>query len=314
VILRFARLLLPPLALLAGGCAGNVLHGEAELPPSVEWQETPFFPQEEYQCGPAALATLLSSSGQAVRPEELVAKVYVPGKRGSFQAELLAATRSYQRVPYVISPDMSALLAELAHGRTVLVYQNLGARRLPVWHYAVVIGYSLENDRIVLRSGTSKRLEQSARRFLKTWKRGEFWGMVALVPGELPATEDKSRYLKAVAATESSGHFDLAIPAYQAALDRWPDSSTVLFGLGNSFFESGDLIQAEQSFRKILESDPDHTATRNNLAQMLADQDRCQEARQIIGEALSLSDIEPWLSEALAATGEQISRCDEQSK
>ena len=295
--------------MLAGGCAGNVLQGEAELPLSVEWQDTPFFPQEEYQCGPAALATLLNSSGRTVRPEELVAKVYVPGKRGSFQPELLAATRSYERIPYVIPPEMSALLAELAHGRTVLVFQNLGARLLPVWHYAVVIGFSLEKDRIILRSGTSKRLEQSARRFLKTWKRGEYWGMVALAPGELPATGDISRYLKAVAAAESSGQLNLAISSYQAALDRWPDNSTALFGLGNSFFKSGNFSQAEQSYRKLLQTNPDHTATRNNLAQMLADQGRCREARQIIDEALSSSDPEPWLSEALIATSEQISSC-----
>ncbi len=298
-----------PLAMLAGGCAGNVLQGEADLPLSVEWQETPFFPQEEYQCGPAALATLLSSSGRSVRPEELVARVYVPGKRGSFQSELLAATRSYQRIPYVIPPEISALLAELAQGRAVLVFQNLGARLLPVWHYAVVIGFSLEKDRIVLRSGTTKRLEQSARRFLKTWKRGESWGMVVLAPGELPAAGDESRYLKAVAATESSGHPDLAIPAYQAALDRWPDSATALFGLGNSFFKSGNFSQAERSYRQLLQSNPDHTATQNNLAQMLADQGRCREARQIIDEALSRPDPEPWLAEALAATGEQISSC-----
>ncbi len=295
--------------MLAGGCAGNVLQGEADLPLSVEWQETPFFPQEEYQCGPAALATLLSSSGRSVRPEELVARVYVPGKRGSFQSELLAATRSYERMPYVIPPEISALLAELADGRTVLVFQNLGARLLPVWHYAVVIGFSLEKDRIILRSGTSKRLELSARRFLRTWERGESWGMVALAPGELPATGGESRYVKAVAATESSGHPDLAIPAYQAALDRWPDSSTALFGLGNSFVKSGKLSQAEKSYRKLLISNPGHTATRNNLAQMLTDQGRCQEARQIIDEALSTSDLEPWLSAALAATSEQISRC-----
>jgi len=295
--------------MLAGGCAGNVLQGEVDLPLSVEWQETPFFPQEKYQCGPAALATLLNASGRNVRPKELVAKVYVPGKRGSFQSELLAATRSYQRIPYEIPPNMSALLAELAHGRTVLVFQNLGARLLPVWHYAVVIGFSLEKDRIILRSGTSKRLELSARRFIKTWKRGEYWGMVALAPGELPATGDESRYVKAVAAAESSGYPDLAIPAYQAALDRWPDNSTALFGLGNSFFKSGNLSQAEQSYRKLLIANPDHTATRNNLAQMLADQGRCQEAQQIIDEALSTSDLEPWLSEALTATSEQISRC-----
>jgi tetratricopeptide (TPR) repeat protein len=311
VTLRFARPLLLVFTVTAGGCATNVLQGaaDASLPSAIEWQDTPFFPQEEYQCGPAALATLLSSSGRTVRPEELVAKVYVPGKRGSFQAELLAATRSYERIPFVIPPDIAALLAELADGRAVLVFQNLGARLWPVWHYAVVIGFSTEHDRIILRSGTTQRLDLSAKRFLKTWKRGDYWGLVALRPGELPASDDENAYLKSIAAAESSGHLALVIPAYEAALDRWPDSPTALFGLGNSLLKRGDLIRAEQIYRQTLKTSPGHTATLNNLAQMLADQNRCREAQQIIDDALSAPNLEPWLLEALTETGEQVAHC-----
>ena len=50
----------------------------------------PFFAQEEYQCGPAALAMLLNYSAVDVSPEELVPLVYVPDKQGSYPLEIVA--------------------------------------------------------------------------------------------------------------------------------------------------------------------------------------------------------------------------------
>ena len=59
----------------------------------VEIQGVPFFAQEEHQCGPAALATMLKFSGLDVTPAALTEKVYVPGREGSFAVELAAAAR-----------------------------------------------------------------------------------------------------------------------------------------------------------------------------------------------------------------------------
>ena len=119
----------------------------------------PFFPQTEYQCGPAALATLLAHLGADVVADDLVSEVYVAGLKGSLQPELLGATRRHGFVPYVISPEPSAIVSELASGRPVLVLQNLGLERAPVWHYAVVVG--VDGDEVILRSGAQeRRIEQ----------------------------------------------------------------------------------------------------------------------------------------------------------
>ena len=44
----------------------------AGIPEKVELTEVPFYPQKEYQCGPAALATALVASGVKVTPEVAV--------------------------------------------------------------------------------------------------------------------------------------------------------------------------------------------------------------------------------------------------
>ncbi|HUG04491.1 MAG TPA: hypothetical protein VML92_08685, partial [Steroidobacteraceae bacterium] len=83
------------------------------MPRSVELAGTPFFPQDEYQCGPAALATVLRASGVATLPDDLKPQVYVPGRRGSLQAELIGAARRHGRLPYVMPSQGQELVAEL---------------------------------------------------------------------------------------------------------------------------------------------------------------------------------------------------------
>jgi predicted double-glycine peptidase len=163
-------------ALAVAGCAGA-----PQLPPTtqaVELATVPFFAQTEYQCGPAALATVLAHAGANVDAESLVPEVYVEGLKGSLQPELLGATRRHGFIPYVLEPDASALVAELGARRPVLVLQNLGLPRVPVWHYAVVVG--VDGDNVILRSGTEQRRIERAARFLRSWQRGSGWAFVAL--------------------------------------------------------------------------------------------------------------------------------------
>ena len=93
---------------------------------TVELTAVPFFPQDEYQCGPAALATVLSHSGVDVTPEPLVSQVYLPSRQGSLQIEMLAAPRRYGRVSYQLAPRYADVLREVAAGNPVIVLQDVG--------------------------------------------------------------------------------------------------------------------------------------------------------------------------------------------
>src|SRR6267143_388496 len=123
----------------------------AGLTERVELTQVPFFPQSEYQCGPAALATALASFGVKVTPEDLVPQVYLPERKGSLQIEMMAAARRHGMVSYQLAPRFEDVLRELSAGNPVIVLQNLGFGG--GWHYAVAVGYDYSYGDLILRSG-----------------------------------------------------------------------------------------------------------------------------------------------------------------
>lgn len=272
----------------------------------MELSDTPFFPQQAYQCGPAALATVLAASGVAVTAQELAAKIYLPERRGSLQAELVAASRRYDRVPYPLAPNLNAMLMELQGGNPVLVLQNLGNNLMPIWHFAVVIGYVPEDHALILRSGTERRRKMDTDRFLKTWSRARNWALVVLPPGRLPADPDLDRYLEAVAGLESARRIETAIEAYATAMRRWPDSPAVWYGLGNAHFLRGSFDGADAAYRQSLALRPDNAAVRNNLAQALLARHCVTAAADTVRAALALNGIAPEILAAINETGRAI--------
>ena len=295
--------------IIASGCAGISGGGTAGLEDAdntIELTEVPFFPQVTDQCGPAALATILNVAGVSVEPEALKSRIYIPGREGSLQLELLAATRAYHRLAYSIDPDLQALLAELTAGRPVLVLQNLGIGLLPVWHYAVVIGYLPRDRKFVLRSGDMKRYLIDVRRFARTWDRADNWGIVALSPGELPAQPDARRYLRSVAALESVGATGAAQASYRAAVGQWPLDNIAWLGLGNASYALGDLDTARLAYATMLDLEPGNLIALNNFAQVSADLGCHRVAHNVIDQALSIVEPLDPMERRLRLTREDI--------
>ena len=284
-----------------------------ELPPGTSTAEltaVPFFAQTEYQCGPAALATVLAHAGADVDAEDLVPEVYVEGLRGSLQPELLGATRRHGFIPYVIAPEPAALAAELAARRPVLVLQNLGLKRVPIWHYAVVVG--LDDDRVMLRSGTEQRRIERSSRFLRSWQRGANWGFVALTPGDIPVNATPGAYVRALAGAEPLLDAAAAQRAYGAALERWPDDELLLFAAAGQRYGNRDLAGAADLYRQLLAAAPQHVAARNNLANVLAEQGCPVEALAEARAALAALTPDDELGPAVRDTVAELERAASQ--
>lgn len=268
----------------------------------------PFFVQEDYQCGPAALASALNAAGVKVTPEQLAPQVYLPRRGGSIQVELMAATRRRGLIAYQIAPSLEALLREVAAGSPVVVLQNLSLSWMPRWHYAVVVGYDLRAQTVLLRSGTARRLSVALATFEHTWKRSHHWGMLALPPTGLPRGADERSYLQAVLGLESMKQFTAASIGYQTALARWPASVGARIGLGNTSYALGSLAEAETQFRIATEIDSNSAVAWNNLAELLAQRHQLEQARAAAERAVSLGGPHaPAAEETLAEIRKRLS-------
>ena len=298
------------LGLLLGGCASLLPQATAlkeqppsDLPARAELTDVPFFPQEDYYCGPAALAMALNSAGVSVTPDALAQQVYLPGRKGSLQVEMLAAARRHGLVAYELQPKLVDLLHEVAAGTPAVVLENYGFRWYPLWHYSVVVGYDLEQQEIIRRSGEKSRQPMPLPVFEYVWKDDRYWAMVALPPDRLPVTATEHRYAAAVVALEKSGQIKSAYTAYEALLRRWPGSLAGQMGRGNTAYALGDLVTAEIAFRQATQEHPDSAAAFNNLAQTLFDRGNIREALAAAERAVSLGG--PQLA-AARATLEEI--------
>lgn len=250
--------------------------------------DVPFIAQQEYQCGPAALAMVLRYRGIDVDSEQLKPQVYLPGRNGSLQIEILAATRRYHRIPYIINPRLEDLLREIAAGNPVLVLQNLGLQWAPRWHYAVVIGYDLKRQVIILHSGTEPARETALITFERTWQRSDMWGIVVTGPEQVPVSAEPEHFVDAVESLHDAADQPVRLQAYLSATRAWPEALLPRLALGNSYYQAGNLSAAENSFRIAAEQHPDSVMALNNLAQTLADLHRADEALPVIRHAASL--------------------------
>lgn len=256
-----------------------------------ELTQTPFFPQKEYQCGPAALATVLQAQGVNVTPDELKDEVYLPQRKGSLQIEMITATRRHDLLPYVLRPELAEVLSEINAGRPVLVLQNEGVSWYPQWHYAVIIGYNLQEGKLILRSGTIKRYVMSMYTFERTWQRSQYWSMVTLKPGEMPTRPDEWHYLQAIVGFEQTRNWPLLDTLYRTGLQQWPASRDLHMGYGNVLYLQHRRRAAAEQYQSVLQHFPEFAPAHNNLAMVLAELGQFSLALSHVQRAIELGGV-----------------------
>lgn len=309
--LRPAYLALAGLALLLAGCAGQVrLPPQSErLPERVELHEVPFFAQDDYQCGPAALATLLVQRGVNTSPEALRPQVYLPGRKGSLKLELVAAARQHGLLVYPLQPQLDALLAQVAAGNPVLVMQNLGFAWYPQWHFAVLVGYDRPRGELILRSATVRRWITDFTSFDRTWARAERWAVVTLPADRLPAEARLPAWLQAASDLEETGQRALAERAYRTAAAHWPSEPLPAFALGNARYAAGDRDGAEAALRESLRRQGDFAVGWFNLSELLNERGCPQQASAARACVRRLAPDDPRFAVPLAPAQAGSGRC-----
>lgn len=259
----------------------------AQLPARALLSQVPFYPDDSDLCGPATLATVVQAAGQAVTPAELTPQVYLPGRQGALQLEMLGAARRQGLVAYPLPPMLEAVLTQVASGHPVLVLQNLSLPVRPLWHYAVVVGFDRERREVLLNSGVNERMPMSLRTFEHTWARSDHWAFRVTSPQQLPVNAEPDTWATAVAALERVNPA-AAHSAYQTALQAWPGHRISLLGLGNTAYALGQRSEAASAYEAATQAHPDFADAWHNLAQVRLELGQAGLARTAAARAVAL--------------------------
>ena len=138
----------------------------------------PFYPQLDYYCGPASLASVMNYWGRRVTQEEIGADIYRDDLKGSLSVDLLLYAKKRGFKATVIRGDIERLKAEILQDRPVIAFLNVGYRGLPRWHYLVVFGYDDRNGELIVHSGREKGKRIGYKRFMKMWKATDYWALI----------------------------------------------------------------------------------------------------------------------------------------
>lgn len=276
------------LMLTMAGCASTPQLADTtlrELPRQTLLEQTPFHGQRDYQCGPASLAMVLNASGVPVDVDTLIPQVFLPGREGSVQPEMLGTVRRHGRIPFRIEGNLDTLLTEIDAGHPAVVMQNLSLPAWPIWHYAVAIGFDLDEETLILHSGMEPERIESFKRFDATWARSDRWAFVALPPGTLPVTTDAEAALEAIVDFERVQGEQAALLAWEALIDRHPEHAMGHFALGNARYTTGDRQGAIAAFEDAVKEDTDLAVAWLNLGLLQQEMGNVDQAREALQQA-----------------------------
>lgn len=295
-----ARHLLLATAVLAGACATTA-------PPKYHYPsstlisiDVPFFAQEDLNCGPAALASVLRYYGTDVDVKTLRGQVFSPKAQGSLTIEVGAAPRRYGFVSYPLPQRFDALMQEINARHPVLVLQNLGFSWWPQWHYSTVVGFDPNTDDLLLHSGEIANYRIPRRTFVETWARADYWARVIVPPTKTPASAAPIEYLEAINALEQTGHADEAAKAYIGAAQHFPAHATTQLVTANALLNIGQAQKSYPYFLSALQLAPANAVAWNNFAYALK-RSGCEISAQRaidIASALAPTDINILASKA----------------
>lgn len=299
---RFIRLI--PIAMLMTSCVYWTPRSHAPTTAATVIENVPTHKWDIKSCGAGALSSILQHYGDPVSMPEWDAKL--PKTRGGVMSiDLVLAARQRGFDSNLVTGDASLLEAELRDGRPViLMLQVIQApgKGYDFFHYIVVDGFDPKRNLYRTQFGDGRSRWARLERIEPAWKPTKYATIV------IRPADPNAEALRAAVRLENEGKYALAAQAYREILQKDTRSLLAWTNLGNAEMQLGRASAAEEAFRKALELDPESADTLNNLAWLLYEQKRVEEAEPFARRAALVKAPDAWmrldtLARILAARG-----------
>jgi hypothetical protein len=279
--------------------------------PSTTATVIPNVPMQKWDiksCGAGSLSAVLQHHGDPTTMDEWQASL--PKTRGGVMSiDLVLAARKRGFDAELVTGDAALVEAEVRDGRPVILMLQViqyPGKSLDFFHYIVIDGFDPTRNLFRTQFGDGKPRWASMKRLTSAWKKTKY--ATILVRPRDPNADA----LRAAVRLEEEGKYALAAHAYREVLQHDPKSVLAWTNLGNAEMQLGRRPAAEEAFRKALELQPDAADTLNNLAWLLFEDKRIDEAEPLARKAVTTKAPDKWqrldtLARILAARG----ACDE---
>lgn len=270
-------------------------------------QVIPNVPMQKWgieSCGAGSLSTVLQHYGDTTTLKEWDATL--PKTHGGvLSIDMLVAARKHGYDAQLVTGTPETVQSELAAGRPVIlmlrVIDSVGAK-FDFFHYVVVDGIDRDKGLVRTQWGDQQGRWTTLARLEKPWAGG---GHAAIL---IHPRDEMAEQLRAAVVLEEKGDYAAAAKSYRDLLSRHPDSALLWTNLGNADMQLGKRGEAEIDFRKALDADPANRDAMNNLAWLLFQQKRLDEAETFARKAASLHGPDSYLvldtlARVLAAKG-----------
>jgi ABC-type bacteriocin/lantibiotic exporter with double-glycine peptidase domain len=164
------------------GCAGAP--ARVATPETGRLLDVPFYADNTDQCGPSALAGVLSFWGDSSGPAPLKGEVYLSSQKGSLAMDLLLAAKRRGFEASLYRGSFEDLKENLLRGRPLIAYINRGFREFPIGHFVVVTGFDNERKGLYVHSGTKEDRFVSYKSFARGWDKAQRSTLLVLPPQE----------------------------------------------------------------------------------------------------------------------------------
>jgi len=160
----------------------------ASAPPrgAIVLSNVPFFEQTEYQCGPAALASVINywrgqtASVGYVSPEEIATAVYSHSARGTLGMDLLIYARRLGFNARSYSGSIDDIRNQIDKGVPLILLVDLGPSVYQINHFMVAVGYT--DKGVIVHSGREHTVYMTVDRLKNIWQRTGFWTLLVEPP------------------------------------------------------------------------------------------------------------------------------------
>ena len=255
-------------------------------------------------CGAGSLSTVLQHYGDPTSMAEWDATL--PKTRGGvLTIDMLIGARKRGFEAQLVTGTPELVEQELRAGRPVIlmlqVVEWLG-RRFDFFHYVVVDGFDPARNLVRIQWGDKRGRWTNFATLENPWAGGGH-AAIFIRPGN---ADDAA--LRAAVALEDEGKIADAAARYRDLLSRNPNSLVAWTNLGNAERQLGHRGEAERAFRNALDIDPASRDALNNLAWLLYEDKRLDEAEPLARKAVAQRGPDSWLvldtlARVLAARG-----------